>query len=1098
MSGRLEIVCGTAGSGKTARLLDLFRREQAQLLEKCTPGQAVWITPTVRSRRELLRRLLNETLRACLAPNIFTFDSFAERLLQTSGSPVAPLSPVARRMLGRSLIDEARSEGVLSYFAPIAETSGFLDLFLGFVSELKRDEIWPEQFEKNCRQRGWLPRDAELCLLYRRYQDRLNQYSLYDAEGKFWSARAALGDGQRGAFARLSLVVIDGFADFTQPQYEIIEHLSEFAERVLISLPLENPRRRPDLFAKSAAAFDEINGSGRAAATWVEAPNGPVDNAAGVFRHISQHLFDNPRMTPRLETAAGLEIVEAAGPSGEARAIAERVKALLLDGAAPEEIVIATRGGDDESAILRETLAAAGIPCECAARVPFSRMPVARAMLCLLRNELDDWDFDDLRTLLRLNQFRPTWASLRAPRAVDATIRVLRKRKLASGRLAILRRLTTLADGTNSSEEPADSALALGVLRQLSAATESLRQPASFAAWIDRVVALCEELGMARQGLGGTANDAELDARARDDWDRLKDVLYDAAQSSALLGDEREIRLDEFLRRLQDILDSQDFVAERAKLGGVGILDAPDVRNLEVPHLFLAGLSDASFPRSRPDNCLYSESERRHQARRRSTATAISSPHQDEMLLFYSIVTRARQSLTLSYPAVSASGQPLFPSPYLTALRSLFRAESVRVSSYSELDPVPAPERVLTETDLRLVATEEVRAEKPALFRLLVERPHTAAIARSVLASAEMAAARFEQAGFSPYEGMLQREANVRRMESLFHRELQFSATQLQTYALCPFRFLLSQVLKIEPLPSIETEIDARERGVTLHRILRQLHSPSEPGPTVTEIQSGAEIGRLLRELADRDFPVSEECSGFERAVLTIERQFAELFADWYAVQWDAYREALGEGWDAPPTPRFAELPFGDVPLRGQEPHPQAQPFATFGTGPDQVRVQGQVDRIDVGRRGRETAFAVVDYKFRAGQRFELQDVREGLALQLAIYVAAIRQSKLLGPDAGLFQMLYWNLTRDGCVLAMKGSKSKRWEPMNPADLVQIERTLHELLPQMAGRIRHAEFPVRNADENCTGWCNYSTVCRVAQVRSVAEERQKIWNLAPP
>jgi ATP-dependent helicase/nuclease subunit B len=304
-------------------------------------------------------------------------------------------------------------------------------------------------------------------------------------------------------------------------------------------------------------------------------------------------------------------------------------------------------------------------------------------------------------------------------------------------------------------------------------------------------------------------------------------VLYDAAQSSVLLGDEREICLDEFLRRLEDLLNSQDFAADKAKPGGVQILDAPDVRNLEVPHLFLAGLSDVSFPRARPDDCLYSESERRHHARQRSTATAVSSPHQDEMLLFSSIVTRARQSLTLSYPAVSASGQPLFPSPYLTALRGLFRPESVRVSSCNELDPVPSLERVMTETDLRLVATEEVRAEKAALFRLLVERPETAATARSIVASAEMAFARFEQSGFSPYDGMLQREANIRRMESLFHRELQFSATHLQTYAVCPFRFLLSQVLSIEPLPSIETEIDARERGVTLHRILRQLHTPS-------------------------------------------------------------------------------------------------------------------------------------------------------------------------------------------------------------------------------------------------------------------------------
>src|SRR5271156_2165181 len=104
------------------------------------------------------------------------------------------------------------------------------------------------------------------------------------------------------------------------------------------------------------------------------------------------------------------------------------------------------------------------------------------------------------------------------------------------------------------------------------------------------------------------------------------------------------------------------------------------------------------------------------------------------MLLFYSIVTRARQSLTLSYPAVSTSGQPLFASPYVTAVRSLFQPASLRVTTYNELDPVPSPERAMMETDLRLVATEEVRFQRPALFRLLAERPNSGATARSVIA----------------------------------------------------------------------------------------------------------------------------------------------------------------------------------------------------------------------------------------------------------------------------------------------------------------------------------------------------------------------------
>jgi ATP-dependent helicase/nuclease subunit B len=1102
MSGRLEVVGGSAGSGKTAGLLELFRSEQSRLLQACSPGGAVWISPTNRSRREIARHLLNASLRACLAPNVLTFDSFAERLLHTSGSQIVPLSPVARRMIARTVIDSARSAGALAYFAPIAHTSGFLDLFLGFVSELKRDETWPDQFEQACRNRGWVPRDADLSLLYGRYQDRLNDLSLYDAEGKFWSARTALAEGRRGAFDPLSLVIVDGFADFTQPQYEILQHLSEFADRVIVSLPLENPRVRTDLFAKSSQASDEIKRSGRASVTWMQPPPAPPDGVAASFRHIASHLFDNPRDVPPLASAEGIEIVEAAGPAGEARAVAERIRALLLDGVAADQIIVGMRGVDDESDILRGTLSAAGIPNGSPARIPLSRMPLARTLLTALQTELDDWPFDGLCALLRSNHFRPGWLTTQDTRGVDATIRLLRKRKLGSERRRILWRLAKNSEDAKSPVDRADSALALGLLSDLSSVCDRLRTPATFPVWIDRIVSLCDDLGIApperRNSDAGAPTETVLDNRDQDHWTRLKEVLYEAAHTISLLEEVSEFGLDISIPRLKDILESQDFGAEKVQVGHVLVLDASDVRNLDVPHLFLTGLSEASFPRSRHDDCLYTDAERRRHVRKGPTNEVASSPHQDEMLLFYSIVTRARRSLTLSYPSVSTAGQPLFSSPYVAAARSLFAPEALRVTSYDDLDPVPRRERTLTGADLRLVATEDVRSERPALFRLLAERTNSAPTARCVLASSEMAAARFEQSGFSEYEGLLRRPANVDRIATRFHRDFQFSATQLQGYAACPFRFLLSQVLNIEPQESVEAEIDPRGRGLVLHRILKQLHNPAPESRRTSEMPDGPQIGRLLLDLAAESFLPPEECTPFERAVLTVERRFAELFAGWYADQWDTYRDSLGENWDNPLTPRFVELPFGDVRVREDGPHPHAQPFATFGTGADQVRVQGQIDRVDVGKRGTTTAFAVIDYKTRSGERFGLKEVRAGLALQLAIYVSAIRQSKLLGPEPGLFQMLFWNLTRNGCVQALKGSHAKRWEPVDPVVVAEIEQSLHKLLPQMAARIRGGEFPVRNADLNCTGYCPYNTVCRVNQVRSIERERHKIWDLSLP
>ena len=126
----------------SSRLLTIFRGELRRLQAEGTPGQAVWLTPTARSRRAVRRELLAGSLGVCFAPNVFTFDAFAERLLQTTGPGITPLSRVAQRMIVRTIIDEGVSQNSLEYFAPIADTSGFLDLVLDdAVDEPSPEEV---------------------------------------------------------------------------------------------------------------------------------------------------------------------------------------------------------------------------------------------------------------------------------------------------------------------------------------------------------------------------------------------------------------------------------------------------------------------------------------------------------------------------------------------------------------------------------------------------------------------------------------------------------------------------------------------------------------------------------------------------------------------------------------------------------------------------------------------------------------------------------------------------------------------------------------------------------------------------------------------
>ena len=125
-------------------------------------GSALWLSPTWRAADEVRDRLLGDGLAACLGPAVMTFGRFAEAVLAGTGEDIRPLSPLMKRELLRQALAVLAAAGRLKHFAPIAHTSGQVDLVAEFITELKRLEIWPEQFLKACQARGLTLKDTEL------------------------------------------------------------------------------------------------------------------------------------------------------------------------------------------------------------------------------------------------------------------------------------------------------------------------------------------------------------------------------------------------------------------------------------------------------------------------------------------------------------------------------------------------------------------------------------------------------------------------------------------------------------------------------------------------------------------------------------------------------------------------------------------------------------------------------------------------------------------------------------------------------------------------------------------------------------------------
>jgi len=1104
MQPEVQILTGTAGSGKTAHLLDEYRRALQAGLERQSPGATLWISPTIRSRRQVLDRLPGPQLPICFAPNVYTFEAFAETMRQSLDEPIQTLPEISKRYLLRSIVDDLIAAGEISYFSTIAGSSGFLDLISSFISELKREEIWPDEFSTACERIGsdtW-QKDRELSLIYNRYQIALHEMRRYDSEGRFWSARTALQEGMWGPFGELELIVLDGFADFTHTQYEILELLAARTNQLCVSLPLEQDSRRGDLFAKSAAALRvlETRLPGRISTIHFQ------QQAAGTTRtQVSQRLFDNPREIVPSTSAEQLKVLAVAGQRNELEVLAGEIKRLLREGVFPEEITLAFRSTLEYGDLIEETLTSAGIPYFLGQEQAFSRFPVVRAIFAFLQLEIENWSFDSLMSVLDSSYFSPQWPEYQGGAAVRSLSRVLRHLKIDSGKADILHalekestRAAELSARYPERQERKAAALelksALRLAQRLFDETQRLAGRELFVTWIEILTSLANEFG-----LPGTWADADpetdpLAKRDRQVWERFQQLLFHAVAEVERIEQFHQkqaqpLDLNGFRSLLLDLLEQQTISLQPEETGRVKVLDASQLRNLNIPYLLVGGLSEASFPRGHREDCLYGEKDRGDLNQQGLTLKLHANQQQEEMLLFYEVMTRFSKQLILSYPAISATGQPLFPSPYLTTLIDLFEPQALRVQQAGELNPLPRPEQTLSRRDLRVLAIDQLKQNRPGLFLNVVQEPDLQATAWNVLAATEMAVARFEQPGFTEYEGMLTSPASQRAIRARFPREYEFSTTQLELYLACPYQFFAQSVLGIEVPEPPELRTNYLQRGIHVHSILTRLVELLQEQGGRDEIYAVEQVESLFHKLLEQRISENYEGTRLQQVLLKIEKQILGDWGSLFAEQSEMYARQFDELWDRVPAVIGREVPFGQVP--GEvDPSQQRYEYLTLGEGEQETRIRGQIDRIDLGSINGQKYFNIIDYK--TGRSVpSAKEIRTGKKLQLALYLIAARRLEMIDADAEPFHLGYWKIQEAGFVMPLHSYRKKQIDPLTGEDLELLETTLESLVPHLANLIRQGIFPVQVDQGVAHLDAAFQSVCRVSQVESYRESLGK-------
>ncbi len=1026
------LLIAPAAAGKT--------RAALQALTAPRRGRAIVLVADSRQRR-CLQRSVSGLPRV----RVHQFYSLTGLILRRSHPDLVSLSPTLQTLLLRDMLHDMAQAGRLPIFASVAHKPGFIAMTGAFITEAQEAEVSPQALAAA----GVSHYDAELGAIYAAYTAAVERLHLADSPRLLLLARDTLRHNPR-FLAGISLLVVDGFDQFTPLQLSLLSELTQQVEQVLITLTgsaQDRPahrrfiRTRAQLVAALQPTISYLSNA-------PDAP--PVHPRSAVLTHIEQHLF-NLDPPPLIANDGTLTVIAAADREREVRAVLRRVKTLLQQNIAPEQVAILCRDSHLYVPLLREVATEYALPLALYDGVPLHEAPPILTVLTMLWLPLEDYPRRALVEVWRSLEYTPWWpdadphssggvSSLR--HAASLLDRVARAAGVTGGLERLRAALTALAQAEpvvaddDLEDVVVQPTTAKALLALIDAWVDWLTPPeqatiTDYSAWVrERTLALLD------YGRDGADPVAEISRRLA----RVLNELVQAAQVLSL----PPVPYRDFMAELRAAVASARYGRDEPTADRVAVLPILAARGDRFDHVFLLGMAEGEFPQHPADPPFYSWRERtllaQHGINLRPPDPA------DERSLFYAAVTRARCSLTLARTYLDERGNPLAPSPYLLAVLSLLQPASVptiRVTAGS----TPDIDEAASDQE-RLIAVMQ-QAGSRSSFSFDSEREQACLpLLQHVRRACAIERQREGITAYGAFEGVLDDADLITELAQRFGPAHRWSITQLNNYITCPFRFAAAHILKLEQRTEPEDGLEQAGRGRLYHAILAEAGKQWMQAKHVHSSEHEAAILDALHAAADRVLADAPARYGFA----------PDAFWSWDQTDVrrrliHTFRRALrtGDEWSALRT-AGVEQDFG---LRAGA--PPLQLATTEGI----ILVVGRIDRIDQHPDG---SLALIDYKSSSTPR-SLQETLSGRDVQLAMYLLATEHLLARG------QQVKW------AAFFHLGS-GKRSTPLTARDRETALSAMTARVAEVVAGVRAGHFAVRPRDD-CPRGCAFKDICRL-------------------
>ncbi len=943
----LRVLMGRARTGKSERVLYEIAREGRDHPER----RQILLVPEHASHvAEVdLCRVCGDT--ASRHAEALTFKLLASRVLSiTGGSADVTLDAGGKLLtLQRTLQELAPT---LRVYARPSRRSAFLQSLLDVVEELIAYAVPPETLAATVAD---IPGESgdklrDVALIYGGYLAGLTKDGR-DARDRLEKLEENL---EASGYIDGKDVFLDGFSYFTGREMRVLRIILRRARRVTVTLLGDESDR--ELFRESLRVRDQLIDEARRAGVRCEVDTLRTGAVSSALDHVERHFFGD-RIPWQGEDGA-IRLLESPDACAEVeRTAAEILRLVREEGLRYRDITVTARSLSGYEMTVETVFRRYGIPLYSARRSDILQQPLSALLLSALDAATGGFEYEDVFRCLKtglagldaaacdiLENYALTWDIRGNMWVRDVAWTAHPDGYGAPWDESAAARMQTIND------------LRARVQKPFAHLYEGLRE-AGAREKVTALYAFCTEIALpeALEALtkrlfeGGDIQRAEETAQL---WEILCSVMD---QFVAILGD-APIDGGEFAQLFRLILTQYSVGTIPAALDRVSLSEMTRNDRHTVRALFILGANDGVLPAVDGGGGVLREEERRALEERdiRLAPYGMAVFHL-ELQNLYAALAQPTEKLYVSYPVSDAAGAELRASFAVGRIKTLCPGVNVEKEDADKAYRLSAIKPALACAGEHIGGAvwrwfEEQEAYRGALDAMRAARDYT--------------------------RGRLSPEA----VHALYGRSITLSASRMDKARSCHFAYFMQYGLRAKERAA--AGFDAPQMGTFVHDVMEHTLRAAKETGGLKNLSADA-LHKLTRRAVD-DY-IARELPDLAEKTARFRYLFRRLCESTYRIM-DEVAEELR---DSDFEPMAFELSFG---TGGQ------LPAITLREEGREVRVVGQVDRVDGWISGGKLYLRVMDYK--TGKKsFDLAELRYGLGVQMLLYLFALQHEgrELLG-----------------------------------------------------------------------------------------------------